>query len=167
MVSKDQRAQITGQVYFILMFQLLVAGGIMSYIYNDEEFLREVQTMPTSTMLVFCRFACAVMLHLTLASELENGLSIMKYALNHQERFVSSGLGVYFVNLGRVVMIVLVEIVNMFLILASNTAVEVVLNTLGLAFIANFDDLYYESLKSNPIKDKIVETDDAPDLFRI
>lgn len=75
----------------------------------------------------------------------------MKYAVNHQEKFLNYK-AVFVFSLLRTITIMLVEIVNFVLIVGSINVENVVLNFVALEIIADFDDIFYESLKSDIIK---------------
>ena len=63
-------------------------------------------------------------------------------------------------------MIFIVEIVNFLAILTSNTILDVVMNFMALAIIAEFDDFFYAALGNDPNKE--VLTDEAfEDMFII
>jgi hypothetical protein len=57
----------------------------------------------------------------------------------------------------------LVESSNLLLILASNTILDVALNFVALAVIAEFDDIYYATISDHPIEKWMGENDDGND----
>ena len=66
--------------------------------------------------MVFARFVCGIVLHMILSPELEQGLSLMKYALNHHWKFINyrhAFLG----GLLQVLMVMAVEFVNFLAVL--------------------------------------------------
>lgn len=105
--------------------------------------------------IMFARFICTVILHLSLTDEVTNGLKMMKYACNHPYRFnlfeiawmcgfmqMTSSLGVELSNIG--------------VILAANDTISIVFNFIAVAIIAEFDNYVFHSMKSESFK-QIIE----------
>jgi len=69
----------------------------------------------------------------------------MKYALNHPYKFVSWQVA-FTTGFLQVIMVLLVEGINFVVIQASASVLDVVMNFLALAVIADFDNLFYSSL---------------------
>ena len=89
----------------------------------------------------------------------------MKLANNHEYRFENYRIA-WLAGCMQMLMIFIVEMVNFLAILTSNTILEVVMNFMALAIIAEFDDFFYAALGNDPNKD--VLTDQAyEDMFII
>lgn len=94
---------------------------------------------------VVARFVCGVVLHMMLQGELISGLNNMKFALNHYYRFENPWMA-YLAGFLQAVSIFVIEIVNFFVILTSQSYLEVVMNFMALAIISEFDNAFYISL---------------------
>lgn len=57
----------------------------------------------------------------------------------------------YCIGFNQVIMVVCVEIVNILVIIQSNTFLDVVMDFFALAIIADFDDMFALSLSSDPL----------------
>jgi len=94
----------------------------------------------------YVRFVCALMLHLQLQDELKQGLEIMKYTNNHPHKFsnwvVPFGLGFL-----QTSMVGLIELVNLVYICANRSIMNIVMNYVALAVVADFDDYIFEAIK--------------------
>ena len=60
--------------------------------------MEKFEAAPVSINLVLVRFICAIFLHISFADELNQGMVLMKYALNHYWKF-DSWLGAYCVGM--------------------------------------------------------------------
>ena len=100
---------------------------------------------------MFCRFICGTILHLSLIDEVMNGLSNMKFALNHRYVF-KSWLSAWTVGFLQTVIVILVEVVNIEIILTSTDPLNIVYNFISIAIIAEFDDFVFSALRNEPMK---------------
>lgn len=115
-------------------------------------------------LIFFCRFICAIILHLSLSEETATGLNKMKYAVNHYYKFQNYKQA-YFVGLMQFTQVQFVEIVNIFQIMSSAGAAGCVANFVSFAIIADIDNYLYDSW-TTPEKN-IMDEDLLSDLFMI
>lgn len=94
---------------------------------------------PQDSMLVVARFIAGIVLHLNLQSELRQGLDVMKFANNHEYRFLNYRIA-WLAGCMQFFMIITVEMVNFIAILNSTTILDVVMNFMALTIIAEFDN---------------------------
>lgn len=104
---------------------------------NVNEFDKDV-----SVIILFGRFICGTILHLSLVDEVTRGMTNWKFALNHSYMFTSLNQTccICFLQCSAVL---LVEIVNIMIILTSLTPTDIVYNFIALAVIAEFDDFVF------------------------
>ena len=69
----------------------------------------------------------------------------MKFALNHDYRFENYKVA-FLAGFMQATMIFVVEIVNFFAILTAGSILDVVMNFMALAIIAEFDDFFFKNL---------------------
>lgn len=113
-------------------------------------FLQEV-----GIVILFTRFICGTILHLSLIDEVCSGLDNMKFCLNHPYLFQSYRQA-WLAGFLQTLIVVLVEFVNIEIILTSLNPVDIVYNFIALAIIAEFDDFVYSSLRNESMK-KLIE----------
>jgi hypothetical protein len=107
-------------------------------------------------MIVLARFICGSILHLSLIDEVTNGLSYMKYALNHPYKFQSYSLA-FQVGFMQFSSTLLTEITNLIVLCAVNDAVNIIFNFTAIAIVAEFDNFVFESMKNESFKELIEE----------
>lgn len=73
-------------IHVVLCFicQVILVGTIASYLvaYQSKFFTKEV-----TSIVMFCRFICGSILHLSLLEEVTTGLNNIKFVLNHDYLF--------------------------------------------------------------------------------
>ena len=84
----------------------------------------------------------AIVLHIYLQTELSQGFTNMKYALNHPWKFERPLLA-FLAGFLQASTVFVIECVNYILLLTKDNKMEVVLNFLTLVFISQFDDFFY------------------------
>ena len=117
--------------------------------------------LPESTLIVTSRFICGIVLHVFLSGELNQGMLLMKYALNHPWKFEKGGgcSIAFFSGFLQSTMVLLVEAVNYIALITNLTHLDIVMNFLALAVIADFDDFFYNALFDNQFKRVITDGD--------
>lgn len=68
----------------------------------------------------------------------------MKFALNHSFRFDDYTIA-FFAGFMQTLSCLFIELINLFVILTSETVLDVVLNFMALAIIAEFDNSFYQA----------------------
>lgn len=106
-------------------------------------------------VILFSRFICGTILHLSLIDEVSTGLDNMKFCLNHPYMFTSY-IHAWTAGFLQCIVTIMVEVVNIEIILTSLNPVDIVYNFIALAIIAEFDDFVYSSLRSESMK-KLIE----------
>lgn len=129
----------------------------------DQELL--LFTYPPTYILVICRFSCGIILHMMLQRELENGLDHMKFAINHYYRFDNAWIA-FVAGFLQATSVMTIEFVNFIVILTTETNIEVVMNFMACAVIAEFDNAFYSALGSTEFK-KLLEEPSFEDLYKI
>ena len=127
----------------------MLVGLILKQLITDDKEL--FKTIEESSFILFARFICASILHLSLIDEVYAGLDMMKYCLNHEYRFASLGTA-WFVGFLQASIVLAVEFVNIIIILTSFKPTNIVFNFIALAIIAEFDNYVYESLRNESMK---------------
>lgn len=120
---------------------------------------------PNSQGLVIARFACGIILHMQLQNELCNGLRNMKFAISHHYRF-DNPVVAFMAGFLQATSIFVIEIVNFIVILTSASYLDVVMNFMALAVIAEFDDKFFDALGSDSLKD-LLEDPAYDDLYMV
>jgi hypothetical protein len=106
-----------------------------------------VLTESASMPVLFCRFVCCNILHLSVVDEVLDGIKMMKYAINHRykfKRYFWAFLCGYF----KCISGMSVELVSILVICAAYNIIDVTFNFIALAVIADFDDIVFASMRS-------------------
>ena len=115
------------------------------------------RTVEDDILILFARFICATILHLSLIDEVYAGLDMMKYSLNQFYMF-DSYLTAWIVGLLQCSIVIMVELVNICVILTSFDPIDIVFNFIALAIIAEFDNYVFESLRNESMKKLLDDT---------
>ena len=136
---------------FVCQIVLVIAIAVYLLMEQADKFVE-----PIKPDVMFCRFICGTILHLSLIDEVMTGLSNMKFALNHRYVF-KSWCSAWTVGFLQAIIVVSVEIVNIEIILTSTDPLNIVYNFIALAIIAEFDDFVFSALRNEPMKYLIKE----------
>lgn len=112
-------------------------------------------------VIVFARFTCGFALHMAMRPEMISGMNHMKLVINHPYRF-QSPLESFSLGFMQATSSILIEVVNLFVILQSNTILDVVMNFMALAVIADFDNFFFAAQTKNLMNSIIDSADDNP-----
>ena len=89
--------------------------------------------------MTICRLIAGILLQMIINSEVQNGLSIMKYSVNHYWKFRYGGLA-YTAGLLQVLASVLIAIINYSVITVSETVLDLAKDFTALVIIAEIDN---------------------------
>ena len=122
---------------------------------------------PTSVSIVTIRFVCGFVLHIYLQSELLQGFTNMKFALNHPWKFEHPKLA-FLVGFGQALVVFVIEGVHYLLLLGNDSHLTIVINFLALVFISQFDDFFYQTHMDGEFKKVITGLSDKyADFLRV
>ena len=99
-------------------------------------------------------------MHFWLQNEIEQGLKMMKFSLNHTYKF-SSWTWAYFIGLSQFLMVVAVEVVNVVILCTNQNVMDIIMNFLALVIISDFDNFFVATLKSDPVYQMLVDDHDT------
>jgi hypothetical protein len=99
--------------------------------------------IPTYDVL-FTRFACSFALHMFMRPEWVSGLNNMKLVINHPYRF-SNQVEPFVIGLLQVVAAAMIEAANVLQLITNTEVIEVVMNFMALAILAEFDDFFFSA----------------------
>ena len=130
----------------------MLASLVMSEIlYSDPEVWT---TFAGSQWIVFSRFMCGIVLHVSLSGEMKQGLINMKYAVNHPWKFVDYKIA-WFCGFMQAFNVLVVELVNFSALLTNFTIIDIIMNFLALVVIAEFDEYFFSAVTNDPLVDII------------
>lgn len=156
MIRKAKRSNIQLHVWICFVCQIVLVYLIFNYLITDYD-MRVNFTKDVSIIIMFVRFICGTILHLSLIDEVCSGLENMKFCLNQSYLFQSYKQA-WLVGFLQTFITVCVEVVNIEIILTSLDPVEIVYNFIALAIIAEFDDFVFSSLRNECMK-KLCESE--------
>lgn len=100
---------------------------------------------PASLNILCVRYIASLMMHLNVEKDVRTGISMMKYAVNHPEKFRNVHVG-FFIGLLGTLAALSVEITVILVLVSLPNMLEVVMKYVSLAAIANIPRFYYGSL---------------------
>lgn len=144
------RANLLGRCIFLFITQgalaILVGYEIM---FDDTTAWYQYAD---SVMLVFARFMCGIVLHMQLSSELQQGMLMMKYSVNHEWKFQDYKVA-FLCGFLQAFNTITVEMVNFVALLTNFTIIDVIMNFLALVVIAEFDEYFYDAVSDDNLTD--------------
>lgn len=90
-----------------------------------------------STLILFGRFICCTILHLSLIDQVQSGLDIMKFSCNHHYKF-HSPLIAFTAGLLLFGATVSVEIASIGVVCQATDTIDIIFNFIALAILTNF-----------------------------
>ena len=89
-----------------------------------EDKIEFLTTPDTDPWLLYCRFICATILHLSLIDNVYLGMSMMRYAVNHTSKF-ETWAQAWLVGFMNFTAVVSVELTNMLLIITGISFLDI------------------------------------------
>ena len=99
---------------------------------------------PPTIAVAFTRLMAGMFMQIKMSKELKEGLDKMKYAINHSWKFQNERLA-YLAGFFQSTTIIVVTILNYYTIIAATEVIDIVMNFLALAVIAELDDFFFEA----------------------
>ena len=131
-----QRTQLFSESLMVFILQICM----LICIYKTVSFPYVLN--PPTTFLALTRFMAGFIMQIILAKELKHGLDKMKYVVNHMWKF-KNPTRAYLNGFFQATIVIVVTFLNYYLILASETVVDVILNFIALEIITQFDDFIF------------------------
>lgn len=163
MVKIYEERNISKNIIFIHVFITAFCQGVLvSLLFVDVigsdmiDIKENFGTLTESLGIIMARFICTIVLHLSQQDEVKRGLDLMKYALNHRNKF-SSYKNAALMGFLQAFMTIAVETVNVLVILQSNTTQDIVFNFIAVAIISDFDNFVFSSLSHEKLKELVLE----------
>ena len=137
---------ISLHILVTILFQLTFnALAILQMFFNPQFYC--VLVLEASIPNLFTRFICATILHLQIVEEVQGGITPMKYAANHPYKFVRYRWA-FTCGYFKAIAGILVEVASIGVICAADNTIEIGMNFIALAIVADFDDIVLQSMKS-------------------
>jgi len=103
-----------------------------------------IQT-PAGIDILIARFIAALLMHINVEKDVRNGLSMMKYAVNHYGNFKNIHIA-FFISFLLAFTALLVEFTVVLVLTSIKETLEVIMKYVSLAALANIPRFYYGSL---------------------
>ena len=99
--------------------------------------------------------------------ELKQGMSKMKFALNHQWKFKLPVLA-FFVGLAQVLVVVMVSIISYFIIINTDDIIDIVKDFLVIKVVSELDDYFFkEHIDKQEISKQIISEEAFQGIVRV
>jgi hypothetical protein len=95
--------------------------------------------------IICVRFIASMMMHLNVEKDLRNGISMMKYCVNHWKNFNYLGTA-FTASFLLTITAILIEFTVIFVLISLPNILEVIMKYVSLAAIANIPRFYFGSL---------------------
>jgi hypothetical protein len=107
------------------------------------------QIRPASSIdMMIARFVASMMMHINVEKDVRNGISMMKYAVNHYNNF-NNVVPPFILAMMSTIISLIVEINVMIILSSMPNVLGVVMKYVSLAAIANIPRFYYSSLEQH------------------
>ena len=101
----------------------------------------------------FVQFPFSLALHFVLCPEVMSGMNIMKFANNQHHLFMGNGAEISFLlGLSQVISALLCIGICVYMLAYQHTVSHCIIHFVALEVIMEVSNLYFESLKPNPLK---------------
>ena len=159
-----ERSGLLGRTVFLAMVQISLTLLVLLEIMANKSGDIDWSAQPENIWIVFTRFICGIVLHVSLSAELQQGMTMMKFAVNHWWKF-DDWYVAYLTGSLQTSVVLLVEIVNFVALITNTTVLDIVMNFLALVIIAEFDDYFFNAVTNSELVDVI--NDSVYDKFLI
>ena len=116
---------------------------IWYYALTGESFI--VILTPHRLDILAARFIASMMMHLNIEKDLRNGITMMKYAVNHYENFHNVYVA-FFVAFLLTFSSYMIEVSIIMVLTSLPNVLEIIMKYVSLSAIANIPRFYYNSL---------------------
>ena len=117
---------------------------------KHEDAIEAFKTPAPTGAIVLARFLCANIVHIALTPEIMQGLKMMKFSANHPFKF-NNYVEAFLIGFTQMIVVISVEIVALAVLNTNNKIQDVIMNFLALAIIAEIDDMYFNTVLTDPI----------------
>lgn len=149
-VKKQKRLNVA--VHMVLTYLLQIVLIMLTY--NElftQCFYWYVFISPVQIFIMFARFICTTILHLSCVDSINSSLLQMKFCLNHPYLFQNFFVA-WFASFLQFTSCIQVEIASIIIICSAGDTIDIVFNFIALAIIAEFDNFVFSSLKNESFK---------------
>ena len=140
---------------------LFLTQGIITFMVGNEIISSDPEvwyTYPASQTVVLARFMCSVVLHVSLNGDLSQGLTNMKYAINHDWKFVHYHIA-WLCGFMQAFNVIVVELVAFMALLTYSSVDDVIKNFLALVVISHFGQYFFGAVRQDPLVQLITGSD--------
>ena len=106
--------------------------------------------------ILFARFICSTILHLSMVDQITGGCEMMKFAVNHPYKFNSPTLA-FLAGALQFISILSIEVASIGVICAAIDTIDMIFNFIALAILADFGIYVYQSMKNESFQEMIEE----------
>ena len=104
-------------------------------------FKLELTVETASVSLILARFIAIMIMHIYVLDEIQNGMTMMKYSMNHWWKFKYPGYA-YLTGLLQTSAMYVIAFANLFVVMVSPDILEVVKDLMALTIISEIDDIF-------------------------
>jgi len=150
-IKKQKRLNITVHVFLTFALQFTLVIMTFAELATNCTYTQVIISQ-VSIFIMYARFICATILHLSCVDEISAGLEMMKYAVNHPYKFENFSVA-WMSGFLQCISCLSVEIANIGVICGANDTISIVFNFIALAIIAEFDNYVFNSMKNESFRE--------------
>jgi len=150
----------TSRIYLgALMVVGIQATMVVLLIYDMMKDKAFETKAPTNFLIVIPRLVSSIMMHLIVEPDIRNGISLMKYSVNHAGMFKgvkNSSLAIippFFLGFVQMLMGIITEYMVLFYLSTLTYIFDIIMKFAALTFIVSVDNIYANALFENKMKD--------------
>jgi len=138
------RTHILGRVIFLFSIQVLLASLILFEAVKNYGSKTTYVAEWQGNWIMLARFICGILMHINLVMRVKQGMSMMKYSLNHPWKFSDwrAGFAAGFLQTN---VALLIEIVNYVSIVTHFEVIDIAMKFMTLMILMTFSEMLYAS----------------------
>lgn len=127
------------QLMAVYLFQMSFVWMIVLDAWDDPE--AKLFEPPLSTRIAFTRFLAGMIMQTMVDEEMQNGMKMMKYSVNHWWKFKHHRVA-FTVGLLQFSALLAVALVNYIVVMISDSILDIAKDFTALIIIADIDDIF-------------------------
>jgi len=154
-IVQSRSSQLPSFAFLCYLIQMMICLSMIVEI--DYSKGSNIATYPPSPKMIMVRFCCCLAMHIVMQNELENGLSLMKFAINHSWRFGDNSTQAFFAGFMQTTAALAIEVSNCLIINERHATERIVAGMMRVAVLAQFDNYFYAAIKFSKFKQLLID----------
>ena len=152
-------------VFITFLFQTFLVSIVFIQMLTIESYYKFL-VYKAPAKIVFCRYVCAIILHITLVDEVKAKLNMMKFVCNHEYKFNKPFLA-WCTGLMMIISSIGIEFANILVLCCYGDALDLISNFVSLVIICEFDNFIFSSMQNESYQNLAKNPEFARKVFKI